>query len=108
MLRAEPIEVGSVLAAQMEDVLEPGRRDQRGPRATPLEQRIRGDRRPVREPLQLACADGLGGGQHGVLLPPRRRHLRRPQLVAVEKDGVCEGAADVDAEERHDVNVRPE
>ena len=38
-------------------------------------------------------------------LPPRRRHVSRPQLVAVEQHGVGEGAAHVHAQNGHDGNV---
>ena len=91
----------AVLPPQVQHVLESVRRDERGARTAPLEQRVRRDRRPVRESLELVRADGLRGGEHRLLLPARRRHLRRPQLVAVEQDGVGERAADVDAEDRH-------
>ena len=50
---AEPVEVRAGLAAQMEEVLEARRRDERRPRALPLEQRVRRDRRPVREALDV-------------------------------------------------------
>ena len=48
---AEPVEVGAVLAAQVEEVLEAGRRDEGGAGAAALEQRIGRDRRPVGETL---------------------------------------------------------
>ena len=52
MRGAEPVEVRAVLAPQVEHVLEALGRDERRPRAAPLEQRVRRDRRPVREPLE--------------------------------------------------------
>ena len=106
MARAEPVEVRPILPAQVEHVLEPVRRDERRPRSAPLQQRVRRDRRPVREALELARPDRLGGGEHRLLLIPRRRHLRRPQLAVLEEDGVGERAADVDAQDGHGRNVR--
>ena len=52
---AEPVEMRAVLAAQVQQVLEAGGRDERRARALALEQRVRRDRRPVREPLDLAA-----------------------------------------------------
>ena len=98
---AEPVEVRAILAAQVEHVLEALGRHERRPRAAPLQQRVRRDRRPVREPLELAGTDCGRRGEHRLLLVARRRHLRRPQLVAIEQDGVGEGAAHVDAQDGH-------
>ncbi len=105
---AEPVEVRAILAAEMEYVLEAVGRHERRPRAAPLQQRVRRDRRPVREPLELAGADRGRRGEHRLLLVAGRRHLRRPQLVAIEQDGVGEGAAHVDAQDGHGQNLRPE
>ena len=106
MLRAETVEVGPVLAPEVQDVLEPLGRDKGRPRASPFQQRVRGDCRPVREAFELPRPDRLGRGQHRLLLTARSRHLRRPHLVAVQQDCVGEGAADVDAEDRHGATLR--
>ena len=57
MIGAEPVQVGAVLPAQMEEVLEPCGRDERRARALALEQRVRRHRRAVRETLDLHGAD---------------------------------------------------
>ena len=99
--RAEPVELRAVLPPQVEQVLEAGGRDERRSRALALEQRVRRDRRPVREALDLGRADGRRRGEHRLLLPRRRRHLRRPQLAVGEQHRVGEGPAHVDAQDGH-------
>ena len=99
--RAEPVELRAVLPPQVQQVLEAGGRDEGRSRALALEQRVGGDRRPVREPLDLARADRGRGGQHRLLLPRRRRHLRRSQLAVDEEHGVGEGPAHVHAQDGH-------
>jgi hypothetical protein len=53
---AEPVKVRAVLTPQVEDVLEPGRRDEGGAGSFSLQKRVRGDRGPVRESLEVAGA----------------------------------------------------
>ena len=88
----------SRLAAEMEEVLEPLGSDEGRPRALALEQRVRGDRCPVREALELAARTAWAAastesswrdevGTFAVVIRP-----------LVDEDGVSEGAADVDAE----------
>ena len=79
---AEPVEVRAILPAQVEHVLEALGRHERRPRAAPLQQRVRRDRRPVREALELVRADRRRRGEHRLLLVACRRHLRRAQLAA--------------------------
>ena len=98
---AEPIEMRSRLPAEVEEVLEPLCRDEGRPRALALEQRVRGDGRPVREALEVAGADRAGRGEHGLLLARGGRHLRGRDPALVDEDGVSEGAADIDAENAH-------
>ena len=81
MRGAEPVEVRAVLPPQVQQVLEPGGRDERGPRSLALEQRVGGDGRPVREPLDLGRAHGRRGSEHRLLLPSGGRHLRRSKLT---------------------------
>ena len=78
MRLAEAVEVCAVLPAQVQQVLEPVRRDERGACALALQQCVRGHRRPVREPLDFARTDRPRRGQHRLFLPARGRHLRRP------------------------------
>ena len=108
MSGAEPVEVRAILAAQVQHVLEAVGRHERSPRPAPLQQRVRRDRRPVREALELIRPDRLSGCEHRFLLIPCCRHLRRAQLAVLEQDGVGEGAAHVDAQDGHGQNLRPE
>ncbi len=52
---AQAIELGAALAPECDEVGEALGRDQGGPRAAPLEQRVGRDRHPVGEALDLAC-----------------------------------------------------
>ncbi len=99
--RAEPVELRAVLPPQVEQVLEAGGRDEGRSRALALEQRVRRDRRAVREALDLGRTDGRRRGQHRLLLPRRRRHLCRPQLAVGEQHRVGEGPAHVDTQDGH-------
>ena len=101
MAVAEAIEVGSVLPPQVQEVLEAGGCHKRRPRALPLEQRVRGDRRPVREPLELLGADRDRRRQHRLLLALGGSHLGRPQLAVRDQHRVGERAADIHAEDCH-------
>ena len=107
VLSAETVEMRAVLPAQVEQMLEPLGRDERGSRAAPLEERVRGDRRAVPGPLDRARlgTDCGGGRQDRVCLPPRRRHLGDPQLAVAEKHRVGKGASDIDAENAHGATV---
>ena len=107
MLGTESVEVGSVLPPEVQNMLEAVGRDEGGPSASPLEQGVRGDRRPVREALDARRArpprprraPTPPGGARSAPSPSRTRPVR-------EQDGVGEGAAHVDAEDRHGVGVR--
>ena len=98
VLGTRPVEVRTVLPSEMEEMLEARRRDERRPSTPPLEKRVRGDRRPVGEAVDVFCADLPGGREHGLLLAARRRHLRRRDLPVRDQDGVRERPADVDSE----------
>ncbi len=52
MGRAQPVEMRAVLPAKVQEMLEPGGADKRCPRTRPLEERVRRDRRPVREAVE--------------------------------------------------------
>ena len=100
--RAEPVEAGAVLAPDLEQVGEARGRDQRGPRAALLEQRVGADRHPVREALDLrrprpgAFERRLDRRQHPLrLILGGRGRLRREHLLAVEQDRVRERPTDV-------------
>jgi hypothetical protein len=101
MLDARPIEVRARLAPQVQDVLEALVGDERRARAAPLEQRVRRDRRAVREALDVRRRPAAA---------PRRRRTpaarsssapspREPSVG--DEHGVGEGAADVDPERAH-------
>src|SRR5439155_19106487 len=101
MVVAQPVEMCASLAPEVEEVVEPFGRDEGCPRTFPLEQCVGGDRRPVREAIELGCADRAGRREHGVLLPLRGRHLRGRDPSVRDEDGVREGTSDVDAENAH-------
>ena len=88
------------LATEMQHVLEAVRGDERSPRALALEQCVRRNRRPVREALDIGGTNRTRSGDDRLLLPSRRRNLRRAQPTVGDEDSVGERAADVDAEER--------
>src|SRR5439155_23613638 len=99
---AEPIALRSVLAPQVQHVLEAVGADEGRARALALEQGVRGHGCAVREPLELDRFDRRGRREHRLLLPPRGRNLGRPQLVLVrEQNRIRERAADVDAKDGH-------
>ena len=64
----QPVELGPGLATELDQVGEAVGRDERGPGARALEQRVGGDRHPVRE-----LADLIGAGAGHARAPPRRR-----------------------------------
>jgi hypothetical protein len=104
--RAEAVEIGPRLAAELDDVREALGRDEHGACATAFEQRVRRDRHPVGEGLDLggAGARALQRRAHGVhdalgLVVGRGRRLRRHEPPAGREHRVGEGSADVDAEQ---------
>ena len=101
MVVAQPVEMSSRLPPQVEEMLEPGGRDERCLRALALQKRVGRDRRPVREALHVACADGSSGREHRLLLASRCRNLRRRDAAILDQNGVRERAADIDAENAH-------
>ncbi len=67
----EPVEMGAILPAEVQEVLEALRADEGGAGAFPLEQRVRRDGRPVGEALDLRDAGSLenhSGCRHHRLL----------------------------------------
>ncbi len=101
MLRTQAVQMRARLPAQVQQVLEALVADVRGARAVPLEQRVRRDRRPVRESLDILCADSARRCEHRLLLVRGGRNLRGADDAAVEEHGVRERPAHVDAENRH-------
>src|SRR5436309_11293358 len=76
--------------------------DKRGTGSLALEQRIGGNGRPVREPVDTACGAGRArGGDDRLLLVRSGENLGRGDTTAVEHDRVGEGPAHVDAEHSH-------
>src|SRR5262249_62205983 len=104
--RARPVEMSPRLAPQVEDVLEALVRHERRASAAALEERVRGDRRAVREAVDLPGADCLRCRDHGLLLPGGGRHLGGPNRAVVDEYGVRERPADVDTERAHPL-IRP-
>ena len=101
MLRARPVEVRPRLAAEVQDVLEALVRDEGGPRAAPLEQRVRRDRRPVREAVDVLGAGCARSRDDRLLLSRGGRDLRDPDVPVRQEDGVRERPPDVDSERAH-------
>ena len=101
MVLAQPIEVRSRLAPQMEKVLEAGGCQERCSRALPLQQRVGRDRGPVGEALDVRGPDRASGLHHRLLLRRASGHLRRRHAPAVEQNRIGERPADVDAEHGH-------
>ena len=95
------VERGPVLAPDLDDVAEAIRGDERGPRATAFEERVRGDRRAVREVLDVG-AEEAGPFQrpdHALgLVAGSGRDLGRYHAIPHDGDEIGEGAADVDAQ----------
>ena len=103
---AEAVEVPAGLAAQLDEVLEAGRGDERGARAPALQERVGGDRRAVGEGLDARgrrssplerSADGVQDALGLVVRGGRR--LGRDEPPAHRQHGVREGASDVDAQQ---------
>jgi hypothetical protein len=85
----------------MQKMFEAGIRDER--RLCPLafQQRVRGYGRAVCEAVDAPCAGGSRSSEHRLLLSIRGQHLARRDVPVLEQHRVGEGAADVDAENRH-------
>ena len=107
--RAQPVEVGARLAAELDDVGEALGRDERGPRAGALEQRVGRHGHAVREGLDprgvvpaaaRRLERGADGRHHALgLVAGRRGRLRGDQPPAGHEHGVGERAADVHPQE---------
>ena len=101
MLGAGPVQMRARLAPEVEQVLEALRRDECRPGAAALEERVRRDRRPVREAVDLGGAHRRRSLEHRLLLARASRHLRGPDLAVRDEHGVGEGPADVDPQRTH-------
>ena len=98
----EVVERRAVLAGELDQVAEALGRDQRGARAAALEQRVGGDRHPVRERGHVAGLDRLQRAHHTLgLIVGRARHLARRDAGSVEGHEVRERAAHIDADSDH-------
>ena len=111
--RAEPVQVGAVLASDVEHVAEALGGDQRRAGAALLEQGVGAHGHPVGEGLDLAGTGAgplqgrLHRGEHSPRLVIRGgRRLRRVQRAPVEQHGVGERPADVDSQQ-HRRNLLP-
>jgi hypothetical protein len=104
--RAQAVEVGTRLAAELDEIGEALGRDEHGARAATLEQRVRCDGHAVGEDLDVA-GRRAGALEHGLdrrhdtlgLVVGRRRRLRGQQPSTGGEHRVGEGPADVDAEQ---------
>ena len=111
---AEAVEVGAVLAADLEQVGEAAGGDQRRAGAAFLEQRVGPDRHPVGEDLdrRRRSAPARASTASIALITPadslagRGRDLGGVDVAAVEQDRVGEGPADVDPEQ-HRLKLPP-
>ena len=101
MLGAWAVEVRAGLAAEVQNVLEALVRDERRAGAAALEEGVGGDRRAVREPLDVIGTDRGRGCDDRLLLLRGCRHLRDADLVVVDQNGIRERAADVDSQRAH-------
>jgi hypothetical protein len=88
----EPIQLGPGLAAELDQIGEAVGRDERGPGARALEQRVGGDRHPVRELADMIGAEAgkrerrLDGGLHPLgLIGGGGRGLRGDQPPVIER-----------------------
>ena len=98
---AEPVQVRPVLSPHVQKVLEACSRYEGGARPLALEEGVRRCGRAVREPIDPISSDGAGGSEDGLLLPRGGRHLGGRDRSVRDEDGVREGTADVDAQDRH-------
>jgi hypothetical protein len=107
-------QIGAAVAlADLQDVGEPRRRDDRRPRPGSLDQGVDGDRAPVAERVHVArvdpgaLADGVEtAGQAGEEVVGAQR-LDRVDVVVTDEDGVRERAPDVDSDRTHGRGKRP-
>src|SRR5205807_3144284 len=104
---AEAVEMRTRLSAEVEKMLEAVRRHERGPGSFALEQCVRRYRRPVCETLDTVGPDRARRGDDRLLLLQTRQNLRRLDATVVDKHGVGERAADIDAEDRHSGRLTP-
>src|SRR5829696_1952137 len=84
MVGAQPVQVRSVLAPEVEQVFEARGRHKGCPRALALEKRVGRDRRPVREALDRPGVNGAGGCDDRLLRVSGTRKLRRAELAVLE------------------------
>jgi hypothetical protein len=103
---AQPVQLGPGLAAQLLEVREALRGEQRRARHTALEQRVRAHGHAVHEPLDVS-GGGIGGrqglldgGHHALgLVVGRAGRLAGDEPIARQQGGVGEGAANVHADD---------
>ena len=106
MRGAQAVQVGTGLAAELDEVLEARRGHEDGPRRRALQQRVRRHGGPVREGGHLlgrgarALQHGAHRGEHALGLVVRRGGgLGRDEPPVRGDHGIGEGASDVDPEE---------
>jgi hypothetical protein len=101
MLDARPVQMRARLSPQVQDVLEALVRDERGSRASSLQERVRGDRRAVREPADLGGAERGRRCNDRLLLARGRRHLRYAHVAVLDEHRIGKRPTDVDPERAH-------
>ena len=94
-VRRQVVERGPVLAADLDHVAEALGRDERGAGAAPLEQRVRRDRRPVREHADRPP------------IPAARQRRRDPARLAPGTDGTFAVTSSPSTTATRSVNVPP-
>ena len=98
----EVVEGGAVLARELDQVAEALGRDERGARAAALEQRVGGDRHPVRERRHVGGVDGLEAAHHTLrLILGRARHLGGQDFPTIQRHQIGEGSSNIDADPDH-------
>ena len=101
VLHTRPVQVRPRLPAQVQHVLEALVRDERGSRSTPLQERVRRDRRPVGEAADVRGTESSCGRDDGQLLARGGRNLGDAHDSVLDEHCVRERPADVDPERAH-------
>ena len=98
----EVVEGRAVLARELDQVAEALGGDERGARAAALEQRVGGDRHPVREGRHVGGLDGLEAAHHPFrLILGRARHLGGQDSPTIERHQIGEGSSNIDTDPDH-------
>ena len=92
----EVVERGAVLARELDQVAEALGRHERRAGAAALEQRVGGDRHPVREGRDVGGLDGLEAAHHALrLVLGGARHLGGQDVPAIQRHQISEGSSNI-------------